>query len=256
MCPCVCPAVEWPQILGAAWDSRSLSEHQSHQCRRDGAPHEAPWAAPSGGRSGLGCGECGAEEEGEKDRKQGLAAPSASASQSAAGSALAPGGQASRYPRSRRTVYRVSDPLRTVCPPTPHLLSQPLPQIPLDPQETRTHTAQGPGDVLAQERVWGPWGVVWGPWRMREPWGGAPGVCESPHKQSRCLPVPGAARAQETTAVIISCHCLSLKKTEIRHQDLLCRVSDAATYTSALAWRGAGGSEWRPRSPAPGPPLR
>ena len=28
---------------------------------------------------------------------------------------------------------------------------------PLDPQETGTHIAQGPRDVLAQERVWGPW---------------------------------------------------------------------------------------------------
>ena len=65
VCVCVCPAVEWPQILGAAWDSRSLSEHQSHRCRRDGAPHESSWAAPRGGRSGLGCGGRGAEEEGE-----------------------------------------------------------------------------------------------------------------------------------------------------------------------------------------------
>ena len=101
-------------------------------------------------------------------------------------------------------------PFKHCVPPTSHLLSHPLPQIPLDPQEPGTHTAQGPGDVLAQERVWGPWGVVWGPWRMREPWGGAPGVCESPHKQSRCLPVPGAARAQPRCP-IPSLTCLPLQ---------------------------------------------
>lgn len=76
----------------------------------------------------------------------------------------------------------------------------------------------------------------------------------APTNKAGACPSLAQQGAQETTAVIVSCHYLSLKKTEISHKELLCRVSNAATYTSALAWRGAAGLEWCPRSPALGSP--
>ena len=90
--------------------------------------------------------------------------------------------------------------------------------------------------------------MVWGPWGMREPWGGAPGVCESPHSAGAC---PSLAQQGLKKQVLSSLAVyLALKKTEIRHVELLCRA-----YTLALAWRGVGGQSGvqgaQPRGPLP-----
>lgn len=97
--------------------------------------------------------------------------------------------------------------------------------------------------------------MVWGPWGMREPWGGAPGVCESPHKQGRCLPVPGTARAQETTAVIVS-RLSFIKENRNQTRGAALQGRSCCCAHTGLGLAGGGGSEWRPRSPAPGPPPK